>query len=87
MLHNLGGDLLENKLRHLVTSIPYEEGMFQEFPPGALVLLDWRKAESIPDATIRATKDGSFKRISMLLILNGNALASRETLLKIILPP
>ena len=36
LLHHLRGDLFENKLMYLVSSIPYEEGMFEEFLPGSL---------------------------------------------------
>ena len=57
--------------------------MFDEFPAGSLVLFDWRTADALANATVRAMRDGSLKRVGVLLMLDGDVLASRKTLLKI----
>ena len=54
MLHQIGGELLETKLRNPVSHVKYEDGMYEEFPHGALVIVDWRLADLLADATIRA---------------------------------
>ena len=77
----MGGDLLETKLLHPVSSVPYEEGMLDEFPAGSLVLFDWRTADALANTTVQATRDGS--QVGVLIILDVEVLSSRETLLKI----
>ena len=57
--------------------------MFEEFPAGSLVLFDCRTADALANTTVRAMRDGSLKRVGVLLILDGEVLASWETLLKI----
>jgi hypothetical protein len=79
----LGRDLLVTKLLHLVSSVPYEEGMLDKFPAGSLVHFNWRTADGLANTTVRATRDGSLKRVDVLVILDDEVLASRETLLKI----
>ena len=72
----------ENKLRSPVSHVKYEPGMYNKFPPGALVIVDWRTADQLDDATIRAVQTGTFKRIRVLMILNASTLASKGRLLR-----
>ena len=79
LLHNMGGELLETKLRNPVSHVKYEDGMFEEFQLSALVIFDWCSADLLAD-TMQA---GTFKRIGVLMILDVSSLASRERLLKV----
>ena len=69
MLHNMGGELLETKLRNPVSDVKYEDGMFVEFPPSALVIFDWCSADLLADAM----QAGTFKRIGELMILDASS--------------
>ena len=82
-MHQIGGELLENKLRSPVSHMKYEPGIYKEFSTGALVIVDWSTTDQLANATIRAVQTGTFKRIGVLMILDASTLASKERLLKV----
>ena len=53
-MSQIGGELLQNKLNSPIHQVKYEPGMYNELPPGALVIVDWRLEDQLRDATIRA---------------------------------
>ena len=57
--------------------------MFYEIPPGALVIVDWRLAVQLRDATIRVVQSGAFKRICVLMLLDKSTLVSKARLLTV----
>ena len=75
--------MLANKLLHKFTLVPYDEDMYDEFAAGSLILINWRTADALVEATTHALRDGSLKRVGILFTLDTEALASRENLLKV----
>ena len=75
--------MLANKLLHKFTLVPYDEDMYDEFAAGSLILINWRTADALVEATTQALRDGSLKRVGILFTLDTQALASRENLLKV----
>ena len=82
-MSQIGGELLQKKLNSPVHQVKYEPWMYNEFPPGALVIVDWRTEDQLSDATIRAVQSGAFKRIRVLMFLNVSTLVSKERLLTV----
>ena len=75
--------MLANKLLHKFTLVPYDEDMYDEFAAGSLILINWRTADALVEATTHALQDGSLKRVGILFMLDTEALASKENLLKV----
>ena len=74
------GELLQNKLNNPIHQVKYDPGMYDEILPGALVIVDWRLADQLRDATIRAVQSGAFKRMGVLMLLDRRTMVSKVRL-------
>ena len=61
LMSQIVGELLQNKLNNPIHQVKYDPGMYDEILPGAQVIVDWRLADQLRDATIRAVQSGAFK--------------------------